>query len=477
MDNTYDYLFNGEGNDTTPPHDSSTPQQAQGDSQEAQQAMNKDNNNAGNTQADDNFSFESGYDYYHDEADVDYLIPNIVQEEALHIVYGASENGKSFLVLDIAASIACNDIHSWCGKSITHGKVIYFVGESPRGMKRRFHCWCDERHVQPENVQLTFCSTTFKLDDTKDKKHSVNKLIDSIKKNVGKPALLIFDTISMFFSGEENSNSDVNHFMGVCKTLIAELGCSVILIHHTGLNPDAKNRLRGASAFRADIDIEFQVDNSNGVISLIQKKNKEAEKEQPLLFNLTQHTLEGRFLRDGKPVTSCTVEFAEKLMQYREAMQEEKKKPKLTKAQQLAFDAFSEAAKLHGEIITDNTDTGHEFIRLEDSHWRDYFYASLPQNNEEDSKKDKERKRVKFYNIKKFLTLETHALTIQRVEGHEYYCLDLSGNTDAAYRLEIRTGIKNREKAQAENSTKADNDDAGGAGGMAETDATPGLFE
>ena len=71
---------------------------------------------------------------------------------------------------------------------------------------------------------------------------------------------------------------------------------------------------------------------------------------------------------------------------------------------------------------------------------------------------------------------EAHILTIQNEGGNEYYCLDLSNDkTEAAYRLEIRTGIKNREKAEAEKSAKTNK--AGGAGGgEAEADRTANLL-
>ena len=54
---------------------------------------------------------------------------------------------------------------------------------------------------------------------------------------------------------------------------------------------------------------------------------------------------------------------------------------------------------------------------------------------------------------------EEKVLTIRREAGREYYCLDLSGETDPVYRTEIQEGIKHRNTTMsratiAKNTTK-----------------------
>ncbi len=397
-----------------------------------------------------NFSLYSAVDFYYDETTVEYLIDNIVQREGYHMFYGDSENGKSFLMLDIAASIACPHIQNWCGKDIEHGGVFYFVGESAKGMKKRFRCWCDTRSVNPESVQLTFCDTQFKLDNDKDKEHCVEEVIKTVRTVYDKPALLIFDTVNVFMKGNENDNSDAGNFNGVCKRLIQELGCAVAIVHHTGLASEAKTRGRGASAFRGGMDIEFRVENSNGVITLTQTKNKENEKEKPLLFNLTAHVIEGLVQKNGEPVTSCTVEYSEKLMESRENQEAkkeaERQMPKLSDGEFFALDTYREAAITHGKIVVDDETTGHETIWVDVEDWRETYYRRKTDNT--DSAREKAFNRAKKALAEAGTKHKFTFLKLEREGGHEYYLLDLSSSeTESAYRIEIREGIKSRAAA------------------------------
>ena len=58
---------------------------------------------------------------------IPYLIAGHVQEKGLHMTYGEPASGKTFLVVDKACSIACDEITSWHGKSLKHGQVIYLA--------------------------------------------------------------------------------------------------------------------------------------------------------------------------------------------------------------------------------------------------------------------------------------------------------------------------------------------------------------
>lgn len=394
------------------------------------------------------YSHHSGAELCKQRKPIDYLIKGYMRKGGLGMIYGESGCGKSFTVLDMAASIACEDIESWHGLKLHHGPVVYFAGEGADGINARLACWCSERNINPDSLQLEIFDEVFKLDcGNEDKEHSLETTIAEIKATYEKPALVIFDTVNVFMKAEENSNSEVGRFCLACRKIIQDLGCTVWLVHHTGLNTEAKNRARGASALKGAMDFELQLKKSEALLTLSTPKIKDGIQQPDLLFNLKQHNIPDWFDEDGEPVTSCTIELATQLMQYRETIQAEKKKPKLKPAQQFAVDSFKEAAKLHGEIITDNPETGHEIIRLEDSHWRDYVFETLPSTNE-DTKKDKGNKRVKFHNAKKYMTLEAHMLTIQRMEGYEYYCLDLSGDTEPTFRAEIRNAIKQRKEAE-----------------------------
>lgn len=377
------------------------------------------------------------------------LIKGYIRQRGLGMIYGESGCGKSFTVIDMAASIACNDITTWNGKSIHHGPVVYFAGEGADGLNARLACWCNERNINPESVQLEIIDEIFKLDCGKeDTTHSLENTIAEIKATFQNTALVVLDTLNVFMKSDENSNTEAGNFCALCRKIIQECGCTVLIVHHTGLNPEAKKRGRGASALKGAMDFELQLTKSGDILTLSTPKIKDGKEQPELLFKLKQHEIPDWFDEDGEPVTSCTIELAEEIMQYREARAEakskEKEKPKYPDSVVFGLKVYREAAKLHGQIITDNPETGHEFIRLGVNDWRNTFYQQSSADNDN-------AKKQAFRRARKDITEKFDILTIQREDGYEYYCLDMSGNTEPAYRLEIRTAIKNREKSQGEN--------------------------
>ncbi len=512
---TFDYLLNGDGNDTTP--EGFTAQQNEGTTNKAstQEATNETNNEAIAQAITDLLSKYSHsndetiasaitqllkkYNHSNNEASVQgdnqkttrilkprtddeiaehndpirYIIKGYIRRKALHMLYGESGCGKGFCILDMCEAITRTEITSWHGKSIKHGDVVYFCGESADGLNARIKAWKNTRNVQKNSGKFLILDSIFHLDEKdKNSDYYIDNIIADIKAMSDNLALVVFDTVNIYFGGEENSASDVGKFFGACRKIINECGCAVLVVHHTGLAQDAKNRSRGSSAFKSDIDVSLQLKRSGNLLTLINDKEKEREKQPDMLFNLVKHEIPGWFDEDGEPITSCTIEPATELMQYREEKAEEKakdlKKPKYPDSVIFALDTFREAAKLHGEIITDNPETGHETIRLDVEKWRETFYK-------ESTADSNEKKRVNFDRARKYTAQKYKILTHDNERGIEYYYLDLSDDKiDAVYRAEIRTAIKNRKKAEAEKSAKTN--DTGVGGGEAEADTTQNLF-
>jgi len=376
---------------------------------------------------------------------IPYLIKGYIRQRGLGMIYGESGCGKSFCVLDMAVAIACQDIDNWNGKPVKHAPVIYFAGEGADGLNSRLACLCNERGINPEHVQLTIIDENFKLDcGREDTEHSIDNTIAEINATYDNPALVVFDTLNVFMKGDENSNTDAGNFCSLCRKIIQDCRCSVLIVQHTGLSTDAKNRARGASAFKAAMDFVIQLSKKGSIIELDTPKIKDGKEQPTLIFTLVEHVIPEWFDEDGEPVTSCTLEISEKLMQFREHQEAEKKKPKPTKSQIFALRTYKESAEQHGKIVVDNPDTGHEFIRLDVKVWRETFYQLSSADNND-------KKRVQFDRARKTLAEDAKTLYIQREGGREYYCLDLSNNAvEPTYRLELRTAIKARKQEDTE---------------------------
>ena len=220
------------------------------------------------------------------------------------------------------------------------------------------------------------------------------------------------------------------------------------------------------------MDIQLKLSKTNDILTLTVEKNKDAKPAKDLIFNLTEHEITGWKEENGNPVTSCTIELAEKLMQFRNEQLEqekekeerektEKKKPKLTTNQKYLFEAYEKAAKEYGFIVCDNEATKHEVIYVKTEKWKEIFCYIKSGDNEKS-------KKCIFYNTLGALPQTLKVLEIKRDKGIEYHCLDMSGNADPSYKIAIRAGIKERERREAENKKAAE---------AMEADTTGNLFK
>lgn len=453
----YDFDFTTLGNDTTVNETQTSAEISQ--SVEALKCVEKsvetpkEKHDSGHDETDKlsklhSLGFYTASDFYDDAEPVEYLIDNIIQREAYHQVFGASGNGKSFVVLDMACSIAYKKIEEWVHKPVEHGDVIYFVGEGSKGMQKRFRLWCQMHKADPKDINIVFHKLPFKLDD----KGQAENVINTIKEISDNPVLVIFDTLNIYMAGEENSNTDAGKFNFACNQIIQKLHTAVLTVHHAGKGEETKKQSRGASAFHAALDIEFKVDNNgDGLITLAQTKNKDNEVEKPLLFNLKQYEINGKTDKHGKPVTSCVIYPAEELMQAIEVQAAERKvesntKPK-PKRDKFAFDTYYQTAEKYGEIVIDNEETGHAVVRVDEEDWRTVSYANSTSDNDSTKRGDFNYYKKLFTQLKDYT--QPGIATLKNIEGHRYYVMDLSNeDIPVKYRAGIRKAIESRKQSE-----------------------------
>ncbi len=71
--------------------------------------------------------------------------------------------------------------------------------------------------------------------------------------------IIVIDSFIAFLEGDENSATVVRAFMNILRKL-ADLGATIILIHHDGKAESARD-FRGSSDFKAGLDQAFHVTN------------------------------------------------------------------------------------------------------------------------------------------------------------------------------------------------------------------------
>ncbi len=227
-------------------------------------------------------------DEFENEPPVEWLIPNELPSRAISVIYGPSGAAKSFLAIDYAGVIALKK------------PVIYIAGEGQSGYYARYKAWlthCGYKKsgqfmLAPRAVQLL-------------KPNEVSEFINEAAEI--KPAVVFIDTLARsMVGGDENSQKDMGLFISGCDQIREQLGCAVVIIHHTGKTGDNE---RGSSVLRGAADMMIAVTNEEGTIKVSCGKSKDSKPFPHRYLRLKEITIE----QNGKQVVSCVLDMWQKV--------------------------------------------------------------------------------------------------------------------------------------------------------------------
>ena len=235
-------------------------------------------------------------------APISWLVKNWIQEKALVMVHGPSGGGKTFVVLDWMLHIASGKV-TWLDHKVRPGNIVYLAGEGHHGLKSRLAAWGHQNKISDPSFWSSEAGCDLNTAD------GYLKVVEAIRILKIKPDVITVDTLHRFMAGDENSAQDAKTMLDACAALMQEFGCTVILVHHTGVNEEAQHRARGSSAWRGALDIEISVVPSKPgkSMEIIQRKSKDAEMAKTVYVDLESVAIPGWFDEDGEAVTSAVV--------------------------------------------------------------------------------------------------------------------------------------------------------------------------
>ncbi len=226
---------------------------------------------------------------------VRWTVKHVIPASSVGMLFGGSGTFKSFIALDAALHV----VHGlpWMGRITTQAPVLYIAAEGGAGLWSRIHAWHKQRRLNWGDVPFYVVPAAINLAE------DAWRVVDAAQAVGVCPAMVIVDTLSQTYAGEENSANEMAAYLRELGTRFRDLwNCTVLLVHHTG--HQATERPRGSSAIRSNIDFLLGVfrDEKEMLATVTSVKQKDGELMSDAVFSMSVQDL--GVDDDGDKITS-----------------------------------------------------------------------------------------------------------------------------------------------------------------------------
>ena len=236
----------------------------------------------------------------------DELVEGVLTTGDASVLYGDSNSGKTFFVIDMACAVARGV--PWLGRQTEVGMVVYLAAESPASVRGRLQAYQSHHGVKVPNFAIV--QNPIDLFDGEADTDRMIQLVRQLEAQRGKKVVLIVgDTLARLSAGaNENAGQDMGLVVRRIDRIRTECKAHFLLIHHSG--KAAAAGARGWSGIRAAVDTEIEViDAATGRCAEITKQRDLSTKGERIGFRRDSVTLGGT--KWGAPATSCVLVAAD----------------------------------------------------------------------------------------------------------------------------------------------------------------------
>lgn len=232
----------------------------------------------------------------------DWLIKGVLPKADVVVLFGPSGSGKSFVALDMAASIARGI--PWRERKTKKGRVLIIAAEGGTGFGKRLKAYAQHHKINAADLDIgvIVAAPNFL------QKEEIFEVVAAIR-NSGGVDLIITDTFAQVTPGaNENAGEDMGLALANAKALREATGALVMLIHHAG--KDITRGARGWSGIKAAVDAEIEiVKHETGGREIDISKMKDGE--DGLRWGFKLEIVKLGLDADGDDITSCVAVDAE----------------------------------------------------------------------------------------------------------------------------------------------------------------------
>jgi hypothetical protein len=261
-----------------------------------------------------------------------WIIKGLLPREGIAVAYGRPGCGKSLVVLDVALRIAAG--MDWRGLKTKPCPVSYLASEGGGAFANRVVAWCAEYGVAcPPGFRFSTVMLDLRSDDA-----DALALIRDVQTHQPGCGLVVIDTLSRNMAGgNENAAEDMGAFVNLCDRISKELGCLVLIVHHTG--KDEARGARGHSLLLGAVSTELEITRKQdepGSIKVTKQRDGADGAEYGFMLKVMTVGVD----EDGETVT-CAVAIHTDAPRARPRSQ--------GKVQHAIYDAFCQFVLDHGE--------------------------------------------------------------------------------------------------------------------------------
>lgn len=193
---------------------------------------------------------------------VSWLIPELIPNRGLAMLYGPSGVGKSFYALQMAFDLAKEK-----------RGVVYIAAEGEGGMSSRARALVKHFQARPQSLYFVYGS----LDLFEDDITTFTRLAQRYN-----PAMIVVDTLHMCSGdADENSSHDMRQIITSCKRITDELDSAILVVHHSN---KGGREARGSGALFAACDQIMRLSAEDDMLKLECMKSKDSKQFDPQFF-------------------------------------------------------------------------------------------------------------------------------------------------------------------------------------------------
>jgi len=297
------------------------------------------------------------------------LVEDLLGQQAMSVLYGESNSGKTFFATHLALSIACG--WEWFGRHVERMGVIYCALEGSHGIQNRVAAF--RHHFALESYDIPFGIVTVPLDlcqSDEDAAALIKAIQDKAKELGFVVGLTVMDTLSRAMAGgNENAPDDMGALVSHGDKIRAELKTHLMWVHHSG--KDAARGARGHSLLRAatDTEIEITADGNDRMARVTKQREYECNGAFPFALKVVELGQNAR----GKAITSCVVERRDE--DTGQAGQTgQKRGPRVSATGAIGLRALNIAMSKEGALLPNLPEYPGNTVAVAASAWRNEYY-------------------------------------------------------------------------------------------------------